>query len=96
MMAKSSHAIPWSQLAAKAGADYQGDGLSVIPTADGARLRCAFQRLEGHATREGLWLTSIVTNAMLLPDEPDHLVKLTDGKHVYILDSALVAWIKIG
>ena len=38
----------------------------------------------------------IVTNAMLLPDEPDHLVKLTDGKHVYILDSALVAWIKIG
>ena len=38
----------------------------------------------------------IVTNAMLLPDEPDHLVKLTDGKHVYILDAALVAWIKIG
>ena len=38
----------------------------------------------------------IVTNAMLLPDEPDHLIKLTDGKHVYILDSALVAWIKIG
>ncbi len=38
----------------------------------------------------------IVTNAMLLPDEPDHLVKLTDGKHVYILDSALVCWIKIG
>ncbi len=33
---------------------------------------------------------------MLLPDEPDHLVKLTDGKHVYIIDSANVAWIKIG
>ena len=38
----------------------------------------------------------IVTNAMLLPDEPDHLIKLTDGKHVYILDAAQVAWIKIG
>ncbi len=38
----------------------------------------------------------IVTNAMLLPEEPDHLIKLTDGKHVYIIDSADVAWIKIG
>lgn len=38
----------------------------------------------------------VVTNAMLLPDEPDHQVKLTDGKHVYIIDASLVAWIKIG
>src|SRR6266516_4253989 len=58
--AKTSEAIPWSQLGAKAGADYKGDGLAVIPTADGARLRCVFQRLEGQATREGLWLTSTV------------------------------------
>jgi hypothetical protein len=43
--------IPWSQLGAKAGADYQGDALAVIATADGARLRCVFQRLEGEATR---------------------------------------------
>src|SRR5580765_6651480 len=57
-------AIPWSELGAKAGADYQGDGLGVMPTADGARLRCVFQRLEGDATREGLWLTSTVTNAV--------------------------------
>jgi hypothetical protein len=53
-------AIPWSQLGAKAGADYQGDALAVIPTIEGARLRCEFQRLEGEATREGLWLTSTV------------------------------------
>src|SRR5216683_399184 len=52
--------IPWSQIGAKAGADYQGDGLAVSPTAEGARLRCAFQKLEGQATREGLWLTSTV------------------------------------
>src|SRR2546426_10869782 len=62
--AKTSQAIPWSQLGAKAGADYRGDGLAVSPTADGARLRCVFQRLEGEATREGLWLTSTVTNAV--------------------------------
>src|SRR6266700_6023841 len=54
--------LPWSQLGAKAGADYHGDGLGVSPTADGARLRCVFQRLEGEVTREGLWLTSTVTN----------------------------------
>src|SRR5436305_9324870 len=40
--------IPWSQIVA------------VGPTAAGARLRCVFQRLEGEATRECLWLTSTV------------------------------------
>jgi hypothetical protein len=49
-----SPAIPWSQIGAKAGSNYQGDGLAVRPTAQGARLRCVFQRLEGEATREGL------------------------------------------
>src|SRR5437773_859877 len=63
--AKTSATIPWSQIGAKAGADYQGDGLAVMPTLDGARLRCVFQRLEGEATREGLWLTSTITNAMI-------------------------------
>src|SRR5215471_4430217 len=56
--------IPWNQIGAKAGADYQGDGLSVTPTADGARLHCVFQRLDGEATPEGLWLTSTVTNTV--------------------------------
>jgi len=37
-----------------------------------------------------------VTNAMLVPDEEDHLVKLTDGKHVYVIDAPRVAWLKIG
>ena len=59
---KSSQAIPWSQIGAKAGADYNGDGLAVISTAADVRLRCVFQRLEGEATREGLWLTSMATN----------------------------------
>lgn len=37
-----------------------------------------------------------VKHAMLVPDEDDHLVKLTDGKHVVILDASRVAWIRIG
>ncbi len=56
-------AIPWDQIGAKAGADYQGDGLAVTPSERGARLHCVFQRLDGEATTEGLWLTSIVSNA---------------------------------
>src|SRR6266705_132603 len=61
-MSPAKTSIPWSQLGVKAGADYQGDGLAVMPAAGGARLRCVFQRLEGEATREGLWLTSTLTN----------------------------------
>lgn len=37
-----------------------------------------------------------VKNAMLIPDEQDHLVKVTDGRSVYILDAERVAWIRIG
>src|SRR6266404_1013694 len=61
---KTAEAIPWTQLAAKAGADYKGDGLSVVATTEAARLRCMFQRLEGEATSEGLWLTSTVSNTV--------------------------------
>jgi hypothetical protein len=54
--------IPWSELGAKAGADYKGDGLAVFGIGNSARLHCDFQRLEGEATHGGLWLTSTVTN----------------------------------
>lgn len=37
-----------------------------------------------------------VKNAMLIPNEADGLVKLTDGKHVFIIDAEKVAWISIG
>lgn len=62
-------------------------------------LRQALRELNGKRDAVVYMISSekcIVTNAMLLPDEPDHLIKLTDGKHVYILDAAQVAWIKIG
>ena len=51
-------AIPISEIGARATANYQGDALGVTARADGARLRCGFQKLEGHATPEGLWLES--------------------------------------
>lgn len=50
--------IPWNELGAKATAQYSGDGLAVSATEGGARLRCAFQKLDGEVTREGLWLVS--------------------------------------
>ena len=37
-----------------------------------------------------------VHGAMLIPDEADHLVKVTDGQSVYIIDSERVAWVRIG
>ena len=58
----ASKSIPWDQIGAKAGADYQGDGSAVTPTSGGAQLHCVFQRLDGEATTGGLWLTSTVTN----------------------------------
>ena len=36
-----------------------------------------------------------VKNAMLIPDEADHLVKVTDGRAVYIIDADRVAWLSI-
>ena len=65
MAATNTHsAIPWNEIGAKAGANYNGDGLAVTPTESGARLHCVFQRLDGEATPEGLWLTSTVTNTV--------------------------------
>ena len=58
-----SEPIPMAQIGAVAGKQYQGEGLSVAATPQGARLRCVFQKLEGEATREGLWLSSTITNA---------------------------------
>jgi hypothetical protein len=49
----------------------------------------AFTGLADHAAQ----LT--VHGAMLIPDEPDHLVKVTDGRSVYILEAERVTWIRI-
>ena len=46
---------------------YSGDGLAVTSSPDGARLNCVFQRLEGRATTEGLWLFSTKDGAVGRP-----------------------------
>lgn len=64
------------------------------------QLRAALKaELKGDRDVEIAFLSTgpcVVPNAMLVPDEEDHLVKLTDGKHVYIIDAENVDWIKIG
>jgi hypothetical protein len=50
--------ISFEPLGTAAGGQCQGDALSVTATPDGARLRCGFQKLEGRASAEGLWLES--------------------------------------
>jgi hypothetical protein len=75
--ANKSAPIPKDQLGAVAGKQYQGDGLSVAATPDGARLRCAFQRLAGQVTSEGLWLSSTVAGAK---DERFRVVAVAVGR----------------
>lgn len=55
--------IPFDQIGAVAGKQYSGDGLGVVSSSDGARLRCDFQRLNARVTPEGLWLASTVDGA---------------------------------
>src|SRR5439155_14063930 len=78
-VSSSRESIPWSEIGAKAGTDYHGDGLSVtaVPQSGSARLRCAFQGLEGEATTNGLWLRSTVTNA---PRDPFRVAASSVGR----------------
>ncbi len=63
-------------------------------------LRQALKELNGQRdavfTFEGETDRCVVTDAILVPDEEDHLIKVSDGKHVYIIDAERVAWIRIG
>jgi hypothetical protein len=42
--AQTNSPIPWSDIGAVAGKQYQSDGLSVSATEDGTRLRCLFSQ----------------------------------------------------
>ena len=37
-----------------------------------------------------------VNRAMLVPAEPDNLVKVTDGQSIYIIEAERVSWVRIG
>ncbi len=55
---KEAVGISFQQIGSRAIADHHGDALAITATAEGARLKCGFQKLEGRATTEGLWLES--------------------------------------
>lgn len=38
----------------------------------------------------------VISNALLIPEEEDSVVKVTDGTRVYMLDAHRVAWLVIG
>jgi ribosomal protein S28E/S33 len=40
--------------------------------------------------------TCTIERALLVPVEADHIVKLTDGSHEYLVDAERVAWVEIG
>ena len=40
--------------------------------------------------------TCIIQNALLVPAESDHIVKLTDGTREYLIDAERILWVEIG
>ena len=67
------------------------------------QLRLALSELNGERTLE-FGLASAhessarltISSAMLIPEETDKLVKVTDGKSVYIIEAERIAYIRIG
>jgi hypothetical protein len=67
------------------------------------QLRQALEELKGQRTAtfvfnnvEAAHATLTVSNAMLVPEEPDELIKLTDGQSIYVIDADRVAYIRFG
>ena len=67
------------------------------------KLRKALEELKGKRTATfvfqhilGEHNTLAVANAMLVPEEADGLIKLTDGQSIYIIDAERVAYIRLG
>lgn len=64
------------------------------------QLRMALRELNGERDCRFIFEGTIeqlnVRNALLIPEEPDGLVKVSDGKKVYVLDAERVMWLEIG
>ena len=66
-------------------------------------LRAALKELTGgrdatfafHDTGDQAALLA-VHNAMLVPEENDRMIKVTDGQSIFIIDATSVAWVRIG
>lgn len=67
------------------------------------QLRQALKELNGernaHFALAGMHESATILTihkAMLIPEETDHLVKVTDGQSVFILEAERIAYIRIG
>ncbi|MGH7242761.1 MAG: hypothetical protein ACREJD_05030 [Phycisphaerales bacterium] len=62
----------------------------VLKELDGQREALfVFHEMSEHST--GL----VIKSAILIPDEPDHMVKVTDGKHIFIINPERLAYVRI-
>ena len=66
-------------------------------------LRKALEELKGKRTATFVFQHILgesavlsVANAMLVPEEADGLIKLTDGQSIFIIDADRVAYIRLG
>jgi hypothetical protein len=66
------------------------------------QLRLALRELNGERTLELALMGThesatrlTIASAMLIPEETDKLVKVTDGKSVFIVEAERIAWIRI-
>lgn len=63
------------------------------------QLRKALGELDGQRDLRVVFERSrdcIIRKALLIPEEEDAIVKVTDGTRVYMVDAARVAWLAIG
>ena len=64
------------------------------------QLRKALGELNGERDAKFLFVdcpeSLHVSNALLVPEEADHIVKLTDGRKEYLVDAERVIWVEIG
>ncbi|MEL6396917.1 MAG: hypothetical protein AAFQ71_13075 [Planctomycetota bacterium] len=68
-----------------------------------SELRAALTELQGKRTATFIFhgvsephTTLAVRNAMLVPEEDDHQVKLTDGQSIFIINADRVAYVRLG
>lgn len=76
----SESSIAPGELGAAAQRHYQGDGIGIEPTVEGAHLRARLQKLEAAATRDGLWLTSTEKTPALGSTQPFRIRAASVGR----------------
>ncbi|MFO1476721.1 MAG: immunoglobulin domain-containing protein [Verrucomicrobiota bacterium] len=94
---------PLEQLGSSADGKSATNGLAIVPTSEGARLRCVLQRLEGRVVSGGLWLSSTAEGATGAPFQVSasgvgrgslHLALQETGK--VIVSGKQARWIRPG